>query len=230
MSVKYKTKNIFRNHRKAFSLLDMMIVFFSLIIIFVIIKSTNSPKIVYYNSTLADIDVSKNPEQSVCYFCKPIIKIINKIVYRLTPVANYKICGMVLAKNTFFMDEIADIAPIDIGLAWAKMTEPEYDKYMNYRSSNRFLDFSPNPVPEFISFEYLNSHVSHSHIIPSNDNVFKAVNSFRNKEKICLEGYLVNIKSKDYFTPTSVSRTDTAGGACEIIYVMRVRIGNNFYE
>jgi len=231
MNVGDKIKNTLWKRRRAVSDLDIVIVVLILVIIFVFTQSTKTPKVAYDNPTLTGIDVSKDPEQSVCYFCDPLKITVKNINYTLTPVANYKICGMVLAKNTFFLiDGGADVAPIDVGLAWGKMAEPEYDKYMSYSSSNRFLQWNYKRDFPF-SYDFLNSHVSHNHIIPADENILRAVNSFKNKENACMEGYLVNLRSSNNFIwNTSISRFDREAGACELFYVKKVRIGNNFYE
>lgn len=229
--------NIRNSSRRAASLVDWVILFFIVIILFSIYNDANKPTTSYKSykyDDVGEIDVSKDPEQTAALFAQPIIVRVHNIDFKLFPQANYKISGIVLAKNTFFiMDAGADLAPIDVGLAWGKMAEPEYDKYMSYSSQSRFLQWNYNSNFPF-TFEFLNSHVSHNHIIPAGENILKAVKSFKNKEKVYLEGYLVNVESEynggKFTWNTSLSRYDKSAGACEVFYVKKVRIGNNFYE
>lgn len=234
MKVEYIIKKLIKKSRKAFSISDVLIVSFIFMILIILIRYKERPQPVYINKALADIDITRDPEQSVCYFCKPLIIKINNKEYSIIPVANYKISGIVLAINTFFiMDAGAEIAPIDVGLAWGKMAVPEYDKYMNYSSSARYLNWNYDRNFPF-SYDFLNSHVSHNHIVPANEKILNVIKSLKNKEKIYMEGYLVNIRSEfngsSFYWNTSLTRFDKEGGACEVFYVKKIRIENNFYE
>ncbi len=234
MSEEYKfQQTIGQLKKKAFSLADFLILFFVAIIFITFIQSINRPVITNKLAAAGEIDVSKDPVQTAttASFASPIKKTIHDRTYKLYPQADYKIAGIVVGKNTFFMlDGGAEIAPIDIGLAWGKMAEPEYDKHMSYHSSGRYLSWHYKPEFPF-TYQFLNSHASHNHIIPAGDNILKALKSLKNKEKVYMEGYLVNVKEKEtYSWHTSLSRHDTEAGACEVFYVKKVRIGNKVYE
>ena len=84
---------------------------------------------------------------------------------------------------------------------------------------------------------YVNQHFSHTHVIPSNKNVMRALNFARIGQNIQIDGYLVDIfdSSKKRFVMTSLSNSDSnessrSGGACEVMYVMSVQIGNKVFE
>ena len=218
-----------------FSFLDFIIIFFLLIISYILILQFNRPVLnSSYGSHNLPIDITKNPVQTPDLFAKDIIIISNGAKFILKPVAYYKISGIIIAKNThFFMDYGAKISPIDVGIAWGKMAEPEYDKYMHYNSYSRILHWNYKRSFPF-TYNFLNSHVSHNHIIPANKNILNAIKSCKIKEAISLEGYLVNVIHRDKRSilkwNTSISRYDTAIGACEVMYVNKIRVGDKVYQ
>jgi len=62
----------------------------------------------------------------------------------------------------------------------------------------------------------------------------RAIKTIKKKDRIVLKGFLINLKG----TPkgqavawnTSLSRTDTGIGSCELFYVAYVRIETKLYE
>lgn len=220
----------FLKRRKGFSLIDFILLIIVAYLIYFYIQAPNA-SIPSHNKDISNkIDIYNDPQQSSCYYCKPFIKKTGKKTFTLTPVATYKIGGIVLTKNTFFIDPVANLIPIDIGIAWGQMAAPgyEYYKYLNFSHSNRRLNwvYKIRNVP--FSYDYLKSHVSNNHIIPADGNILNALKSVNIYETISLEGYLVNITAENgVHVETSLIRNDWG---CEIIYVTRVRIGNLFYE
>jgi len=200
-----------------------------------------------FDNPQKEINVSKKPEQSIlnvfCYVnalrfgCKDIrLKGANNKNYILYPMANYKIAGIVIAKNAALSDKTSDISPIDVGLAWGKMALPEYSKYRNFHSVDRIMywDSGMETIP--LSKEKYKDSYSHNHLIPANINIRNALMTLKLNEKVYLEGSLVFVNSKGMIDwNSSLSRTDKGfvgifGGSCEIFYVTKVRIGNNIYE
>ena len=196
----------------------------------------NSPGSTYTIESAEEIDTSGDPIQKVSYLSKPVTITTKDKYFVLKPVASYKISGIVLATNTRFYDKESEISPIDIGIGWGKIADPALDKLIKYKSSNRFLHWHYDKNFPY-SFKYLNSHASHSHIIPADENIFNAIKGAKKNEKITLEGYLVNVKgylNKNnqhvYSWKSSITRHDTGWGACEVFYVERTRLGDTFYE
>ena len=168
----------------------------------------------------------------------------------IIPVAYYKISGMVIATNRFFLlkTEFFDSAALyDIGLAWGKLGNKKlYKKYFeSYSRKNEatgarvlWVSWKGNiPVP----IDYAQSHWSHTHIVPANKNIMGALLRVRDWDKIELEGFLVDMKynskrGRIHSSHTSMSRTDTGmvgdrgNGACEVMYVTKVKLKNKIYK
>jgi len=201
--------------------------------------STRNPQVIGIETV--SIDTTQDPIQTDPVNKNPIhIGHIN-----LLPQADYNISGMVVAKNIFVpglfsFDSFGRLAPVDLGIVWGKLVDPDFEKYItfkSYKTIDRARILASHPKFDYpFDYGYLSSHISHNHIIPANNNVLKALISVKKKDIVNLQGYLVDIIINNRpVAKTSLSRTDEnsyarGGGACEIMYVKRVRIGNKVYQ
>ena len=179
------------------------------------------------------IDVSRDPIQGSPSSKDPIIIEMENYRFTLTPLAEYRLSGMVVSRETYSDDWNAKVSPFDLAIVWGKLTEPEYDRYMTYDQSNRWYFYRWKADKPFDD-SYVISHSSNNHIIPGNKNIEIAINAIRRKEKVTLEGALVNlagtVKGEKVTWNTSLSRKDTGDGSCELFYVTKVRIDTKVYE
>ena len=170
-----------------------------------------------------------------------------KETYYLMPLAEYSISARIKEKNRFFYMqwEIDNVALVDYGLTWGDMAKDFYYKKI-YANSNqsvmgRMLVF--NFKKKYYNslrnkFDYMLTHVSHTHAIPANKNIKKALIAAREGQTIKLDGYLVDVFSNSLrrFAITSLSLSDEGfnngrgGGACEIMYVTKVQIGDKVFD
>ena len=137
------------------------------------------------------------------------------------------------------------IALIDYGIVWGDLVKDEYffklssnsRKYLN-NARGLMVFFSEKYRPQYGHMQnYVNDHFSHTHIIPANNRIMRVLNYARIGQNIKIDGYLVDIfdGNKRRIVMTSISNTDTnessrGGGACEVMYVVRVQVGNKIFE
>lgn len=184
------------------------------------------------SEAFGDIDTSHDPLQAY-YSGETIIRKFEHEEFTITPVARYEVSAMVAGMKSYNDDE-SRLMPVDIALVWGKLAEPEYDKHVSYSQSGRWYFYQYDSGSPFDN-NFVITHSANTHIIPANDGVYKAIKTINNKEKVSLSGFLVNLMGKDdrgrtFSAKTSLTRTDTGAGSCEILYVTKVRIGNNIYE
>lgn len=167
----------------------------------------------------------------------------------IQPMAEYSITGLTVATNTnlwlrdVMRNDFDDIALMDIGLTWGSVANPNYLKEHKLRfKSSKTLGQSRQLSPKgyFSSSQdvgYFTCHFSHTHLVPANDNVMGALLTIKKGQVVKLEGYLIDQYSTDGYVvaKTSLSRADKnstarGGGACEIMYVKQVQIGDKVYE
>ncbi len=179
------------------------------------------------------IDTSADPVQKPCPSNDPILIETKDGQFGLTPVAEYKLSGMVVSKETYSDDWNANVSPIDLAIVWGKLTEPEHKKYVSFSQRNRWYFYEYKPESP-LDNSYIISHSSNNHIIPANENISLALKTIQKKEKVILEGLLVNLKGTfkggTVHWNTSLTRKDTGDGSCELFYVTKVRINTDVYE
>jgi hypothetical protein len=179
------------------------------------------------------IDISQDPSQVRPRTQEPIVIASRDGEFTLMPVAGYKISALVASKKSYRLGWEAGIAPLDLALVWGKLAEPEYDKYITYLQNNRWYFFHYKAGSPFDK-QFVIAHSSNHHIIPATENVRQALQALDKKEKVVLEGFLVNLtgqyRRRDVWWKSSLSRTDTGNGACELFYVKKARIGNEIFE
>lgn len=197
-----------------------------------IIDLRPNPSAVDYNP----IDTSLDPlqEDFKAQASIPISKNIDGLKALLTPKAKYKIAGRVVSKRHYYMDWLSKLSPVDLAIAWGPMATKQFDEHVSYSHSDRYYsyrytgEFSGDP-------SIIATHSANEHLIPANDRIAKALKSIKTDEIVELEGVLVDVdwmdeKSEAKNLSTSLTRDDVGAGACEIIYVSKVRIKNNVYQ
>ena len=214
-----------RMNRKQFLWLLSIILFFHFLF------GCDRPKMTGIESD--EIDTSRDPIQTSYKSDEPIIREIKNGHFAITPVAEYKISGMVVSKETYSSNWDGKISPVDLAIAWGKLAEPDWDKYITYSLRNRWYFYQYKPGSPF-DHSYVISHSGNHHTIPANENIHEAIKTIGKKDKVVLEGVLVNIKGTYKGQPvtwnSSLSRTDTGNGSCELFYVSKVRIDTKIYE
>jgi hypothetical protein len=205
---------------------------FILIILFLcFLSGCNRPKLTGVESD--EIDTSQDPIQASYKSDEPIIREINDGHFTMTPVAEFKISGMVVGKETYSSGWDGEISPVDLAIVWGKLAKPKYDEYITYSQRNRWYFYQYKEGSPFDN-SFVISHSANNHIIPANENIHEAVKTIGKKDIVVLEGFLVNIKGiykgKPVTWNTSLSRKDTGNGSCELFYVSKVRIDTKIYE
>ena len=202
-----------------------------ILLLFLLISGCNSPHPT--GVEFDEIDTSRDPVQTVSPSQDHILVEWKKGNLRITAVANYKIAALVVGTESYSYGWNAKLSPVDLALAWGKLADPQFRKHVSYSVSNRWVSFKPNKGCPFDA-AYVISHASNNHIIPSTMNIWYAVKTIAEKKKVALEGFLVNVsgtyEGRPVWWNTSLSRTDSGNGSCELFYVTKVRIENKVYE
>lgn len=172
--------------------------------------------------------------------------------YAYDKIAEYSLSGMIVAINTDFWlrglmrNDFDNVSLMDIGIVWGKIADKDYvKKYLKFKSEKtstaRWLRYRYEcRGNDCLGFDYIKSHVAHTHLVPANDNIMSALLTLKKYDKVKLDGYLVDLYfSKGGKAITSISRTDNnagsrgrnnGGGACEIMLVKQVQIEERIYR
>lgn len=142
--------------------------------------------------------------------------------FELTQRASFDLQARVLSRRDYGLDPGAALAPTDLALGWGPMSDQAVLDQIDVRQSARWFHVRWDSAPPISEREVM-THSGNMHIIPANRHVADNLNSVREGQLIHLKGYLVDATATNGFTwNTSLSRTDTGDGACELFFVERL--------
>lgn len=213
--------------------LKTILVVIGLVLGFMILSNYFKPKPIVMGISSDLIITEQAPLQTPIESADTFEIEVSKGTFTLTPVARYSIAALVVSKKKYTTDWNSHLAPFDLALAWGDLALQDIDHQVKYEQYSRWYHFEVKPGSS-LSIDYIYKHSANTHIIPSNINIHRAIEHIRKKDIVYLEGYLVNIKgtykNRSYSWNSSTSRDDSGNGACEILFVNRVRIFNKIYE
>ncbi len=138
--------------------------------------------------------------------------------YYVTPIAEFQVAARVLAAKHYSIDREADLSPVDLALGWGPMAKDSVLNALDIKQRNRFYFWRTESFP--IPRKEIETNSANMHFIPSTKAVGDKLKQVDKDDKIKFKGYLVRIEATDGWRWTSsTTRSDTGGGACEVILV-----------
>lgn len=142
--------------------------------------------------------------------------------WTLTVRATYQLKARVLAREPYHFDALADLVPEDLALGWGPMSDNSALRTIDISQSNRFYYWRASGATP-LARETIISHSANTHVIPQTPAIARILARLRPGEVIVLSGELVDAVRDDGATiRTSLVRTDTGAGACELMLVTDV--------
>jgi REP element-mobilizing transposase RayT len=197
--------------------------------------SSRRPEAVALGEQASVIDMSREPEQ-----VDTAHKVLNTNADKVSvsSLTTYRIWAKAICVRAYAgYDRGSSGFPIDLGLAWGDVGKSDYKKYVsmhfsNDEATNQWLMFQFKTEDSPWTTAYFESHVSNNHICPASANIYNAIMSLKTDDSVYLEGFLAESfgRQGDTRLVSSLSRTDTAGGACECFYVTKAQIGDMVYK
>ncbi|MDX9918326.1 MAG: hypothetical protein RBT15_10010 [Gudongella sp.] len=136
--------------------------------------------------------------------------------------AKYELKGIVKGKKKYY-DYSSEISSYDIAIAWGDLNTKEMDKYIKYSQSGRWYYFTYSagfPMDE----AYIIKNSANVHLVHADGEVLKKIKKIRKGTYVILDGYLIEAEFENGPWRSSLVRTDTGNGACEIMYVTDIKI------
>ncbi len=144
--------------------------------------------------------------------------------WTLTPRADYDITARVLGREGYRFDRLADLVPEDLALGWGPMSDNRVLAAFDISQSARFYTWRPHaalPIPR----DAVISHSANTHVIPADERIEKQLARLRVGQVVHLTGTLVDATRDDgAWIRTSMTRTDSGAGACEVMLVESVEL------
>lgn len=143
--------------------------------------------------------------------------------YKLTPLASFSVQAVVLHKKSYHFDRESDLSPLDLALGWGPMSEADVLKQIDISQYNRWYYWKTSNFP--IPRRDIESHSANMHIIPADEWVESQVKDLQAGDAVRLQGELVRVEADDGWRwVSSLSRSDTGDGACEVFLVKRLQV------
>lgn len=145
----------------------------------------------------------------------------------LTPLAEWSSLTRVWSVAHFDDEDNPEdqISPLDVVLAWGEAGLPSVYGQLDFRHGGRWYHFeAPAPGLGLPSVRDISRHSSNVHLIPSDDTVRAALARVRANDVVRLQGWLVRAQRPNWVWRSSLRRTDTGQGACELLFVREVDV------
>jgi hypothetical protein len=143
--------------------------------------------------------------------------------YTVTPLARYELKAVVLARERYRQDRGAGLSPVDLALGWGPMSAAAVINELKISQSGRWYEYRWSAEGPPLEPDQISRNSANTHCLPSTPELRKKLLSIRRHELVTLEGYLVELTSSGgYRWRSSLTRDDTGGGACEVVWLTAI--------
>ena len=142
--------------------------------------------------------------------------------FNLRPRADFRATVRILHREDYSLGELASLVPTDFAVGWGPMSDSGVLAHIEISQGNRFYFWRTDSWP--VTREEIESHSANWHVIPASQPVRATLDRLRVGSVVELHGQLVDVEGHDGHMSTSLTRTDTGAGACEILLASSARI------
>lgn len=147
---------------------------------------------------------------------------------RFVPRAKYFTQAYVMRTERYRWDPLSETAPVDFALAWGAAARPELQNALEISQSGRwyYWKLAPGLVKNAPSVAELNRSMANVHMVGASPAIQAVLDGVEQGQTIQASGYLVDLLHDEAAKSrtTSLTRTDTGAGSCEIFYVTDIRV------
>ncbi|HEY7772500.1 MAG TPA: hypothetical protein VIC26_04930 [Marinagarivorans sp.] len=142
--------------------------------------------------------------------------------FTIKPLADFDITAKVLSKKRYWLDDEADLSPIDFALGWQHMSDEAIVSQLAISQSYRWFRWSSEQLP--IALAEIQRSAANMHLIPADDAIRSQLFNVPQGSIVNLKGRLVEASASNgmWRWRSSLTREDTGSGACELFWVERV--------
>jgi hypothetical protein len=141
----------------------------------------------------------------------------------LTPLAAFSVGARILSREDYQFGRESSYSPTDLALGWGPMAAPGLAEALHVSQGGRWYRYEwSGQAPLAPADIALNS--ANMHMVPANAPTAGALSALQAGQFVRLDGWLVEIDADDGWRwRSSLSRSDTGSGACELLLVCAVR-------
>lgn len=142
--------------------------------------------------------------------------------YQVNTLEAYEGQFRVLSRKAYNSGREAQFSPLDVAVGWGEMARPEIYQQIEIKQRNRWYYWQTDVAP--IPVNQISSQSANMHLVPANAEIAQQLQKIDEDDLVYLKGALIEIKSQDGWRwRSSLSRTDTGQGACELMRVDEIR-------
>jgi hypothetical protein len=179
------------------------------------------------------IDVSQPPEQTAIEGADPIRLEAGGYEFVITPLARYVLRGVVVSRESYHTGWNANLSPCDVAIVWGELAADDAWHRLDWSQSGRWYYWRWHGQQPFTNGEVVRKS-SNTHIVPTSSDLGSAARALAPGDIAELAGELVRIDGRrgqeSVWWKSSLSRTDTGEGSCELLYLRRLRVNGKVYE
>lgn len=140
--------------------------------------------------------------------------------HTITPLARYGLSAVVLGRERYRVDPASGLAPVDLALGWGPMSAAHAVNALKITQSGRWYEYRWGAEGPPLDPEVIARHSANTHCLPATPELRQKLLRVRRHELVALSGYLVEVSGPDgHRWRSSLSRDDTGGGACEVVWI-----------
>jgi len=179
------------------------------------------------------IDVSQPPEQTAIEGADPIRLEAGGYEFVITPLARYVLRGIVVSRESYRAGWNASLSPCDVAFVWGELAAADGWRRLEWSQSGRWYYWRWHGQQPFTNGEVVRNS-SNTHVVPASSDLASAAKSLAPGDIAELAGELVSINGRrgqeSVWWKSSLSRTDTGEGSCELLYLRHLRVNGRLYE
>jgi hypothetical protein len=148
--------------------------------------------------------------------------------YKIIPLAHFEIEARLLSKKKYSYGRESELSPIDLALGWGPMSDEALLEHLDINQSSRFYYWWTTEPS--VPLDQVSPNSANMHMVPSSPDIAKRLKKIRKGHIISLEGYLIKAEANDgWHWKSSLTRTDTGAGSCEVVWVENLKVVKNNY-
>lgn len=186
----------------------------------------------YRHVSNAVIDASQDPEQADLDDAEPIEITFKDGHATLVPKATYRIATKICGKQRYRRPWGSLVAPYDLCLSWGRLATEDLEGQVKFSQDMRWYQYWVKHNVG-IDLSYVGHHSANTHVLYADKNLRKAVARLKKGDVVEMTGYLIFLtgqyKGRDIWWNSSLSRTDSGKGSCEVFYLTSLQKGSKLY-
>ena len=139
---------------------------------------------------------------------------------QVTALATFRVRARVLLTAHYWWGDAAAVSPVDLTLGWRLMSNQEILDGLHLYRLRRAYAWAPRNGRLPASEQDITAHSANMHMVPSTGELARRLRAIARGDLVDVRGYPVEIRlSNGGIWRSSLTRTDTGDGACELVWV-----------